>query len=173
LGAKALGERIGVPTARAKQLLELHRTTYPQFWTWSDNAVSEALLGGKLWTCFGWQINTENELNDRSLRNFPMQAHGAEMLRIACILMTEARIRVCAPVHDAVLIEAPLDALETTVERAQALMAEASRLVLNGLELRTEAALVRHPDRGDSKKGKAMWNTVQQLLREVETGVRQ
>jgi hypothetical protein len=102
-----------------------------------------------------------------------MQAHGAEMLRIACILMTEARIRVCAPVHDAVLIEAPLDALETTVERAQALMAEASRLVLNGPELRTEAALVRHPDRGDSKKGKAMWNTVQQLLREVETGVRQ
>jgi DNA polymerase-1 len=173
LGAKALGERIGVPTARAKQLLELHRTTYPQFWTWSDNAVSEALLGGKLWTCFGWQINTENELNDRSLRNFPMQAHGAEMLRIACILMTEARIRVCAPVHDAVLIEAPLDALETTVERAQALMAEASRLVLNGLELRTEAALVRHPDRSDSKKGKAMWDTVQQLLREVETGVRQ
>ena len=34
---------------------------------------------------FGWQIHTRDEINDRSLRNFPMQANGAEMLRIACI----------------------------------------------------------------------------------------
>ena len=61
---------------------------------------------------FGWQIHTRDELNDRSLRNFPMQANGAEMLRIACILLTEAGIRVCAPVHDALLIEAPLDELD-------------------------------------------------------------
>ena len=51
-----------------------------------------------------------------------MQANGAEMLRIACILMTEVGIRVCAPVHDAVLIEAPLEELEARIQQAQELM---------------------------------------------------
>jgi hypothetical protein len=40
--------------------------------------------------------------------NFPMQANGAEMLRLACCLAIERGLAVCAPVHDAILIEAPL-----------------------------------------------------------------
>jgi hypothetical protein len=44
-----------------------------------------------------------------------MQGNGAEMLRIACIFLTEAGIRVCAPVHDALLIELPLVGLEVGV----------------------------------------------------------
>ena len=36
-----------------------------------------------------------------------MQANGAEMLRLACCFATERGVRVCAPVHDAILIEAP------------------------------------------------------------------
>ena len=88
-----------------------------------------ALLHKSLWTVFGWQIQVAGEINARSLANSPMQANGAEMLRIACILMTEAGIRVCAPVHDAVLIEAPLEELEARVKQAQELMREASRQV--------------------------------------------
>ena len=53
--------------------------------------------------------------NPRSLRNFPMQANGAEMLRIACILGTERGIEVCAPVHDAVLIAAPVERIDAEV----------------------------------------------------------
>ncbi|MSQ69583.1 MAG: DNA polymerase I, partial [Gammaproteobacteria bacterium] len=93
-----MAAKINKPVAYARQLLEMHRRTYRQFWRWSDSAVDEAALGGRLWAGFGWQIHTGPKVNDRSLRNFPMQANGAEMLRIACILMTEAGIRVCAPV---------------------------------------------------------------------------
>jgi hypothetical protein len=39
--------------------------------------------------------------------NWPMQANGAEMMRIAAMAATEAGIEVCAPVHDAFLIAAP------------------------------------------------------------------
>ena len=63
-----------------------------------------------------------------------MQANGAEMLRISCILMTKAGIRVCAPVHDAVLIEAPLEELDDRVKQAQGLMSEASKQVLDDLQ---------------------------------------
>jgi hypothetical protein len=60
-------------------------------------------------TVFGWPVRVGDRSNPRFLRNFPMQANGAEMLRVACCLGTERRgIEICAPIHDAVLICAPL-----------------------------------------------------------------
>ena len=168
MGEASLAVRLNQPVARARQLLELHRRTYRQFWKWSDSAVDEAVLGGRLWTGFGWQIHTGPQVNDRSLRNFPMQANGAEMLRIACILMTEAGVRVCAPVHDAVLIEAPLDELDETIACAQALMQEASRIVLDGFELGSDVKAVRYPERYMDKRGAVMWEKVMNLMDLIE-----
>jgi DNA polymerase I len=164
MGEASLADRINQPVARARQLLALHRRTYRKFWKWSDSAVDEAVLGGRLWAGFGWQIHTRGELNDRSLRNFPMQANGAEMLRIACILLTEADIRVCAPVHDALLIEAPLEELEQVIKITKALMQEASRIVLDGFELGSDVKEVRYPDRFMDKRGKVMWDKVMNLI---------
>src|SRR5262249_9517194 len=93
-----------------------------------------------------------------------MQANGAEMLRLACCLATERTIEVCAPVHDAVLICAPVDRLEHDVARMRACMAEASRAVLAGFELRTDAALVRHPERYQDPRGSVMWDRVMRLV---------
>src|SRR5262249_27403493 len=102
--------------------------------------------------------------NERSLRNFPMQANGAEMLRLACCLATEQDIEVCAPVHDAVLICAPLDRLDHDVARMQAMMREASRIVLDGFELGTDPTVVRHPDRYMDERGTVMWQRVIALV---------
>ena len=166
MGEESLALRINQPVARARQLLGLHRQTYRKFWKWSDSAVDQAVLGGRLWAGFGWQIHTRDELNDRSLRNFPMQANGAEMLRIACILLTEAEIRVCAPVHDALLIEAPLDELDEAIAKTKLLMKESSRIVLDGFELGSEAQEFRYPDRYFDERGALMWQTVMRLMKE-------
>lgn len=166
MGPESLAARINQPTIRARQLLDLHRQTYREFWKFSDNVLNEAVLGGRLWASFGWNIHTKTDPNPRSLCNFPMQANGAEMLRIACILLTEAGIRVCAPVHDAVLIEAPLADLDTVVARAKDLMRQASRIVLNGFELSSDAKIVRYPDRYMDERGTRMWNTVMALIDE-------
>jgi len=58
-----------------------------------------------LQTVFGWRVYVGPRANPRSLTNFPMQANGAEMLRLACCLATERGVAVCAPVHDALLLE--------------------------------------------------------------------
>ena len=166
MGEASLAAKINQPVARARQLLTLHRRTYQTFWKWSDSAVDQAVLGGRLWATFGWQIQVSGEVNDRSLRNFPMQANGAEMLRIACIFLCDHGIRICAPVHDALLVEAPLDVLDEVVAKTEALMREASRVVLNGFELNSDAKVVRHPDRYMDKRGVVMWNKVMNLIGE-------
>ena len=170
MGAESLAARIQQPVIVAKDLLRKHREAFRTFWQWSDGNVDYALLHKQLWTVFGWQIQVEGQPNPRSLANFPMQANGAEMLRIACILMTEAGIRVCAPVHDAVLIEAPLDELDDRVQQAQELMREASRQVLGDFELTTDADIYRYPERyRDEERGGPFWDRVMSLLSELET----
>ncbi len=94
-----------------------------------------------------------------------MQANGAEMLRHACALTIENGVKVCAPVHDAILIEAPLDELDGHVQKAQQAMSDASALVLNGFRLRSDAKLTKYPDRYEDERGKKMWDTVMGLLK--------
>src|SRR5262249_23948381 len=71
---------------------------------------------------------------------------------------TERGIRVCAPVHDALVVEARADELEVAVSATQAAMADASRAVLGGMTLRSEAKLIRFPDRFEDPRGAFMWN---------------
>ena len=101
-----------------------------------------------------------------------MQANGAEMLRLACCLATESGIEVVAPVHDAMMICAPLDRL-ADIKRTRAAMAEASRVVLDGFELRTDVHVFRYPDRYADKRGTEMWRRAMALLEEVEVGCAQ
>jgi DNA polymerase I len=168
MGPDALAQRIGQPPIRARELLRLHRETYRVFWRWSDAAVDYAMLNGNLYTVFGWCVHVTPDANARSLRNFPMQANGAEMLRLACCLSTERGIEVCAPVHDAVLICSPLDRLDADVRRMQQVMAEASCAVLDGFELGTDANVVRYPDRYMDERGAAMWDRVTKLIHEQQ-----
>jgi DNA polymerase I len=165
MGAKTLGQRIAQPTPYAADLLRAHRDTYPAYWRWSDGAVAHAMLFGLLYTTFGWRIATGRETSPASLRNWPVQSTGAEVLRLACCMVTEAGIAVCAPVHDALLIEAPADEIGDHVERTRELMTEAGRIVLGGFALRTDAAVISYPGRYADKRGARMWTEVAALLR--------
>jgi hypothetical protein len=176
MGAESLSYRIGQPVEMAKRLLRLHRQTYPRFWNWSDAAVDRAMLFGQLETVFGWPIHVgpsadpAKGANTRSLANFPCQAHGAEMLRLACCMLVEAGVGVCAPIHDAVLIEATAATIDAEVDRARRIMGEASRIVLGGFEIGTDATIVRYPDRYGDEEGEAFWNTVMRLAGPLPAG---
>ena len=95
-----------------------------------------------------------------------MQANGAEMLRLACCLGTEAGIQVCAPIHDAVLLTAPIGRLQDDIARMQAFMEEASAVVLDGFRLKTDVHVFVYPDHYSDPKGrgKEMLSIISKLL---------
>jgi hypothetical protein len=173
MGERGLALRIGQPPVVARDLLRAHRETYARFWQWSDHVVDRAVLTGSVYSCFGLVLHLAPGANPRSVRNFPMQANGAEMLRLACCLATERGIEVCAPVHDAVLICAPLSRLEQDVAATQAVFGEASRVVLSGFELRSEAKIVRFPDRYSDARGRRMWQETMKLVEKAEASRRE
>jgi hypothetical protein len=164
MGAESLALRINQPVAYARELLSLHRRTYQRYWDWVDGVRDQALLGRRIWTSFGWQLFVEGKPNVRSLCNFPVQGNGSEMLRLACIKLVEDGIQVCAPVHDAILVEAPLSHIDEVVAHTQSVMRAASASVLNGFVLDSDVKIVSAPLRYMDDRGVSMWNTVMQVL---------
>jgi hypothetical protein len=180
--AESLAERIGQPPIVARDLLRSHHEVFRPFWRYSDAAIDCAMLYGSISTVYGWHVHIDENPNPRFLRNFPVQGNGSEMLRIACCLATERGIEVCAPVHDAVLICAPLERLEADIATTRAAMAEASRAVLGDFELHTDCPdeydehgkpikfphIIRYPNRYMDERGAVMWDRVIKLLKESD-----
>jgi len=175
--AETLAGRLGVSSFEAQEMLNQHHAQFAQYWAWSDDFVQHALQTGVMHTAFGWYCRTGiTEFNERSIRNWMIQSAGADILRIACILGMRHGIKLLAPVHDAVLIEAPIEKIEADVALMQECMRRASRIVLNAdaagtHELRTDAKIIHYPDRYSDKRGEAIWERVLQLLAERKAAV--
>ena len=167
--AHGVAEAAGIHVLEARDLLQKHRDTYRKFWKWADANKDRGLLGLPLETCFGWQIQaTEGVVKANTFLNWPMQAHGAEMMRIACCLAVERGIKLCAPIHDALLIEAPINQIDADVAALKQCMADASELVLGqGRVCRVDAEIIRYPDRFMDENGAAMWEQVMGILDEI------
>ena len=170
ISSEALAGRLGVSVLEAHEMLSQHYDLFAQYWAWSDDWVQHALQSGLMQTALGWTCRTGiTEFNDRSMCNWPIQAAGADILRIACIMAVRHGIKLLAPVHDAVLIEAPIDRIEADVALMQEIMRRASRIVLNvdasgTHELRTDYKIVRYPDRYSDKRGAKIFADVVDLL---------
>jgi DNA polymerase-1 len=168
MGAMGLANRINTSKPTAERLLRLHRETYPDFWRWSDAVVDRAMSVGEIETVFGWKLKItrklQKEINTRSIRNFPMQANGAEMMRIATILATRSGVQICAPVHDAFLIEAPEDDINSHIWAMQDAMACASREVLGGVELRSDVNVIWSGERYEDPRGANVWKRISDLV---------
>ena len=168
---RTLAQRIGTIPYRGRQLLRAHEEAYPHYWRWVNSIINYADLNGYLDTVFGWRLHVVADTRPTTLQNFPSQANGAEMLRLACTMAHDAGLRIVAPVHDAILLEAPLETLDRDVEQLREIMTEAGRIVLAGFPVRTDAEVVRWPDRYVDKRGVEMWRMAMDLLHRGRTPV--
>jgi DNA polymerase-1 len=164
MGAATISTRIVSKKMTGKDVLELHKKTFPKYWDWSEHYYNDALLRGEARTAFGWRITVNSHSKERSIKNFPMQAHGADMLRFACILLDEAGIKVCATIHDAVVVEANVEELNEVTFKAKEIMKEASEIVLNGFSLRAEAKAFVHPQHYEDVRGKEIWEVINEII---------
>jgi DNA polymerase-1 len=128
-------------------------------------------LGGTLTTRFGWAIHLGfgSDTNTRSLLNWPMQSNGAEMMRLASCEATEAGLNICAPIHDALLLEARADEIDAQIDQLSIIMQRASEFVLgDGRICGVDVEKVVYPDRYSDARGTVMWNRVMDILANVD-----
>ena len=166
MSAYGVAQAAKIHVLEAKSLLQKHRETYKKFWSWADNNKETGLLGLKLQTDFGWSIKVEGGIvKANTFLNWPMQANGAEMMRIACVLAVERGIKLCAPIHDALLIETPSTQIDAEVAKLKDSMSQASEEVLGKDKIcRVDADIVKYPDRYMDEQGQEMWDKIMMLL---------
>ena len=137
---------------------------------------------GYLSTVYGWQRhikslftfkNGKKTTIHRSLMTWPIQAHGAEILRKALIDLTDANFEVCALVHDAVLIQIPIPEYSERLKEAKQIMVDASVAVVGG-PIRVDSEIIRsnyrqlEKDGSDSKDQKLF----DDIMHEIDTYIR-
>jgi hypothetical protein len=161
--------RLGIPLAAAEALFATHQRIFPRFWAWSEGYLFRAQATKSIRTPLGWELFVHRGTKPRTVLNFPMQAIGAEMLRIVICLLTEQRLRVCAGLHDAVIVEAPSRLVDSIAEAVQAAMVKASTLLLHGHALKVETKIYHQPDRLLDEKGLTMWTEITRLIAEIRS----
>jgi DNA polymerase I len=73
-------------------------------------------------------------------------------------MLTEQGIQVCAPIHDAVLIEAPTADIKEVTASAESIMAEASAVVLGGFTLNSDRMYITEMTPWKDARGKELWD---------------
>ena len=140
-GPRAVAESLKCSVSHAKFLQKKYREIYNKYFTWIEGFIEAGLHKKYLTTIYGWQRHIKDlfQTKDgkrtdirRSLLNWPIHSHGAEILRKALIDLTDENFEVCALVHDAVLIQIPIPEFKTRLEEAKQIMVNASIDVVGG-----------------------------------------
>jgi DNA polymerase I len=151
----------------ASAVIEKYWKTYSRFGEWRDDKVQHAMLDRQMTTVFGWPLYLSHSPNQRTLYNFPMQANGAEMLRLAAWRLCEVGIIPSMLIHDGILLEVHD---EEQVKHAIEIMKAAGRDVCDGLEIGVDIdQQLRNGARYRDKRpvAKQMWETMMLALQEI------
>ncbi len=163
MGAEAMAIRAGISVAKARSLLALHRHAYWKFWQWAEDMIVTALFSGEMVTKFGWRRRILNNPNVRSIQNWPVQSHGAEMMRAAAIAATEVGLTIAAPIHDAFLLLSPIASLDADIGALRAIMRAAGAAIV-GVPVETDVKIIKPPERYMDERGAETWAKVMTLL---------
>ena len=174
MGAETLGTYVGVSTTRGRNMLRSHHETFPTYWRWSAAVVDAGITTHVLKTVFDWRMRVLPNARAGTLANFPMQANGAEMLRLACCYAVDRGVPILAPIHDAVLVGGPASDTADIARAMAQCMVDASCVVMGGPAVRVEASKpLQFPDRYiDGRDGSVeLWNTTMRLLAKLKQRV--
>ena len=174
MGAATLARNLGISKHQAQRILDEMDARYPVLGAWLDRVTVKAAHCVPIVCSLGWSLTaTGRPGEERTFLNFPMQANGAEIMRLVIARASELNLIGCA--HDSFLIEDSIDRIGQTVIRMQEVMRKASRDLLGGFELRADCGpndTVRHPDRFIDKReredGLCHWNRLLMLIEEEE-----
>ena len=180
LGVVSLARDLGISIARAQQIIDQMRARYPILNAWLQRVVTKAAHMVPIVCTLGWELASSGRPGEeRTFLNFPMQANGAELMRLIIVRAGAAGLRLIGCAHDSFMIEAPTDQIEADVAKLQGIMRQASRDLFNGFELRADCKekdgdIVRYPDRYIDKReaedGMKHWNRLMELIEEDRKG---
>ena len=140
-----VARRLKITKQEANHLIEAHQKRYPTLWKWQENIIETAYSDGLISTQSGWSMYVDKTTKDSALRNWPIQAAGAEILRQAVLLCQQSGVEIIATNHDALMVESDLNSIERIAKLTSRCMADASKMLI-GVALKSESSICKFPE---------------------------
>jgi DNA polymerase-1 len=135
--AFGLGQRLGIPTGEAAEILDAYFTGFPNVKAFMDDTVREARERGYTTTIFGrrrqiTELASDNfrvrQMGERMAQNAPVQGSAADIFKLAMIELDAAleasgsAARMLLTVHDELVLEVPEGECDATEQRVREVM---------------------------------------------------
>jgi len=169
--AESLSAKLGIPLYWAKHIHRSILKAYEKYNRWSDAYTARGMQRGYFKTKFGWKyhLTFKEAVNPRSIKNWPIQSHGSEMIRHAIIAVDDAGFEISLSVHDALLVHIKKKGWAKKILKLVQLMEEASEKVI-GHKIPVEIKVIRkHFHQSDSDGEK--WNKLYKKYLEAKNKV--
>ena len=137
--------RLKITEQEANHLIEAHQQRYSTLWQWQNNIIDTAPAHGLICSQSGWSMRVDKSTKKTTLKNWPIQATGADILRQAVLLCQQSGVEVIATDHDALMVESDLNSIERIAKQTSRCMADASKMVI-GVALKTESSICKFPN---------------------------
>ena len=130
--AYGLGQRLGIPTKEAQEILDAYFVAFPSVRAYMDQTVTDARAKGYTETLFGRrrqipELSSSNfrirQAGERQAMNAGIQGLAADIFKVALVRLDQAlhdgghTSRIVLQVHDEVILEVAPDELEVITER--------------------------------------------------------
>jgi hypothetical protein len=165
IGTEELAKRLKRSTPFAREFLRMHHEVFADYWRWSDGVVSGAIHTGSYTSRHGWHYAVRPPLNTRSLRNWPIQTMGADILRCAVIFADALGVEMLATAHDAVLMQAREGEIEGAKERMAYCMERSALLLTGGFRLRVDIDIKHQGERFLDPRGERTFAVVEKFMK--------
>lgn len=131
---EAYAKEHGIPLAEAQRRWSALREIFNRVDAELNHRSQLAFRDGYV-RCRDWAAGVTPLSNPLAVRNWSVQATGADIMRRAVIGLVDAGIDLRLTIHDAFLIRVPIAEQAQQVAKAIAVLKQASSLVLDGFEL--------------------------------------
>lgn len=157
--------KLGISEREAQELHKEHQKLFPVFWNWSERRVVTAMHRGSIRTRLGWRCWVPSESNERTWANWPMQASGAEIMRLTIMYMERRGLTLLAPIHDGFLLSCRRDAIDDMKEELNFACSTSVEHALPNFKLRWTVEI--YEERFEDPDGLALWETIKRLIKDM------
>ncbi|WP_083938640.1 DNA polymerase [Psychromonas ossibalaenae] len=139
-GIKRIAQELSQPESSVvKWLLVLKKIISPIDY-YLDGEAFKAKRKGEI-RSLDWRMGITQEIKTLTIRNWPIQATGADIMRRACFNLDMVKLPVLLTNHDSFLVQLEKDKFDHQLRQAKQALTDASAKVLDGFQLKVKVEM--------------------------------
>jgi hypothetical protein len=139
-GVNRIAQELSKPELNVMKWLVILKKTISPIDYYLDDEAFKAKRKGKV-SSIDWRMVTSPDINPLTIRNWPIQATGADIMRRACFNLDKVKLPVLLTNHDSFLVKLDRNKFTHQLRQAKKALMDASSELLDGFQLRVKVEI--------------------------------